>query len=61
MDYTTKIQTTVEEHSVVVDRFDDNEVWLSIRVHGGGAHCVLNREQALEMIDAIQRALSVEV
>ena len=40
---------------VFVDKYDDGEVWLSIQVAGGRAHCTLTTEQAKEMIAALTR------
>ena len=55
--YETRIQC--ESESVVsVDAFDDGGVWLSINVHGGHARAILTLEQALELLDAINIALS---
>ena len=59
-DLQTRIETDDTDRVVFIDRYDDNEVWLSIQVRGGGANCVLRRDQALEMIAAINRALGVE-
>jgi hypothetical protein len=56
-DFQTRICTDEHQRVVFVDKYDDNEVWLSIQVSGGGANCVLHREQAIEMIAAIQRVL----
>ena len=55
--YETRIKC--ESESVVsVDAFDDGGVWLSINVHGGHARAILTLEQALELLDAINIALS---
>jgi hypothetical protein len=59
-DFQTRIETDDRNRVVFVDKYDDNEVWLSIQVQGGGANCVLPREEAIKMVEAIQRALGVE-
>ena len=59
-DFQTRIETDDRNRAVFVDKYDDNEVWLSIQVQGGGANCVIPRDQALAMIEAIKRALEVE-
>ncbi len=59
-DFQTRIETDERQRVVFIDKYDDNEVWLSIQVSGGGANCVLPREEALKMVEAIRRALGVE-
>lgn len=56
-DFQTRIETDDRNRVVFVDKYDDNEVWLSIQVQGGGANCVIPRDQAIAMIAAIQRVL----
>jgi len=56
-DFSTCIYTDGHERRVFIDKYDDNEVWLSITVAGGNANCVLDRKGAIEMIAAIQRVL----
>ena len=60
-DFQTRIETTEHNEVVFVDKFDDNELWLSIQVSGGGARTVLTFDQAREMVAAINRVLGVEV
>ena len=59
-EFQTRIETDDRNRVVFVDKYDDNEVWLSIQVQGGGANCVIPRDQALAMIEAIKRVLEVE-
>ena len=55
-DYETRIEC--EQNSTIsIDKFDDC-VWININVHGGHARAILTREQGLELIDAINIALS---
>jgi len=56
----TRLETRDQDRLVYVDKYDDNELWLSIQVKGGNANCVLSREQAVEMIAAIERVLAAE-
>ncbi|CAB5219974.1 hypothetical protein UFOVP239_20 [uncultured Caudovirales phage] len=62
MEYQTRIATQDEDRRVFVDKYDDEQdgVWLSIQLNGGGANCVLTREQALEMVKAINQILHTE-
>ena len=55
-DYETRIDCE-ENSSLFIDKFDDC-VWVNISIHGGHARAILTREQALELIDAINIALS---
>jgi len=59
-DLQTQIKTTEAYQSVFIDRYDDGELWLSIQVAGGGAHCTLTFEQARQMAEAINRVLATE-
>lgn len=59
-DLQTQIKTTEAYESVFIDKFDDNELWLSIQVNGGGARCTLTFEQARQMVEAINRVLATE-
>jgi type IV pilus biogenesis protein CpaD/CtpE len=56
----TRLETTERDRVVFVDRYDDNEVWLSIQVPGGGANCTMTFEQAREMIASLNRILEAE-
>ena len=60
-DFQTRIDTTEHNECVFVDKYDDNELWLSIQINGGGARTVLTFEQAREMVAAINRVLGTEV
>jgi hypothetical protein len=53
----TRLETTERDRVVFVDRYDDNEVWLSIQISGGGANCTMTFEQAREMIASLNRIL----
>jgi len=59
-DLQTQIKTTEQYESVFVDKFDDNELWLSIQISGGGARCTLTFDQARELKVAIERVLAAE-
>ena len=56
-DLQTRIETTERGECVIVDKFDDNEVWLSLQIGGGSARCTLTYDQAREMIAALQRVV----
>jgi hypothetical protein len=56
----TRLETTERDRVVFVDRYDDNEVWLSIQISGGGANCTMTFEQAREMIASLNRILEAE-
>lgn len=53
----TRIETTEKGEYIFVDYWDPGEVWLSVNVQGGGARCVITKEQAQEMIAALQRVI----
>jgi hypothetical protein len=58
-DLQTRIETADGfERVVFVDKYDDNEMWLSIQVSGGGANCTLTFDQARKMVEAINRVLA---
>jgi len=59
-DLQTRITTTEAYQSVFIDKYDDGEMWLSIQLAGGGAHCTLTFEQAREMIAAMNRVLATQ-
>lgn len=59
-DLQTQIKTTEPYEAVFIDKYDDGEMWLSIRVPGGDAHTVLTFDQAREMIAAMNRVLATE-
>lgn len=56
-DLQTRLETNDRDRVLFIDRYDDNEVWLSIQVPGAGANCVLTHAQAREMIAAMNRVL----
>jgi hypothetical protein len=56
--FQTRIETTQPRERVVfVDKYDDDELWLSIQINGGGANCTLTFEQAKQMIAALQTVI----
>ena len=59
-DLSTRLSTTERDRVVFVDRYDDNEMWLSIQLPGGSANCTMTFEQAREMIAAMTRVLEAE-
>ena len=46
-----------EGDRVFVDEHDDG-VWLSLSVRGGSAYTVLTKEQAQELIDALEKVIA---
>ena len=60
IDLQTRIETTDRNEVVFVDKYDDNEVWLSMQIKGGGAHVCLTNDQAREMIAALTRILETK-
>ena len=52
------LQTAVkaEDATVFIDQFDDG-VWLSLQVHRGSANCVLTKDQARELIAALNKVV----
>lgn len=51
------ISTAERHHRVFVDKWDVNEIWLSIQVSNGGANCRLTRSQAIKLVDAINKII----
>jgi hypothetical protein len=45
-----------ENRAVYVGQFDQ-DIWLSIQVHGGGAHCVIPRDEAYKMLKTLHELL----
>ena len=56
VDISTRIHTTLDYQHIYVDASDDN-VWLSVNVRGGHTHVTLTKEQAKEMIEALNKVL----
>ena len=54
----TRIETRDNDRRVFVDKYDDNEVWLSLQLNGGGSNCVLSKDQAKDMIAALIRVVN---
>jgi len=46
-----------ESRAVYVGKFDQ-DIWLSIQVHGGGAHCVIPKEEAFKMLKTLEEFLT---
>ena len=59
-DLYTRIDTRDYDRRVFIDKYDDNLVWLSLQVNGGGANCVLSIEQAKAMIEALNKVVQNE-
>jgi len=59
-DTSTSIKADNGQVTVVVDEFDNESIWLSIRGNHGGSHCTISKEGAREMMEAIQRLLEQE-
>jgi hypothetical protein len=57
-DLQTRIDTTESYECVFVDKYDDNELWLSIQCQGANARTVLTFDQARKMVEAINRVLA---
>ena len=55
MDRSQRIDSLGDNECVFVDDYDDNSVWISIHLRRGSASTVLSREQALELIEALQK------
>lgn len=56
VDISTRIHTTLDYQHIYVDASDDS-VWLSVNVRGGHTHVTLTKEQAKEMIEALNKVL----
>lgn len=59
-DLQTRIDTDHDGRYVYVDSFDEGRVWLSVYVSGGNVNCVLTKDQAREMIAALNRVVEAE-
>ena len=59
-DLQTQIKTTEPYEAVFINKYDDNELWLSIQMPGASARTVLSFDQAREMMAAIQRVLEAK-
>lgn len=56
-DFQTCIDAVDQYQRVFVDRYGDDQLWLSITVPGGSANCRLAFGQARELISAINRVM----
>jgi len=45
---------TNEGGRVCVDKFDDNALWLSIRIRGGGMNTTMTKKQTQDLIKALE-------
>lgn len=59
-DLETQIKTTEPYEAVFVNKYDDNELWLSIQMPSASARTVLTFDQARQMMAAIQRVLDAK-
>lgn len=49
-DKSIMIKTREGERTIFLDHYDDNQVWISIQMSGGGAHTSMTLDQAKQMI-----------
>ena len=49
-DKSIMIKTREGERTIFLDEYDDNQVWISIQIAGGGAQTSMTLEQAKQMI-----------
>jgi hypothetical protein len=49
-DKSIMIKTREGQRTIFLDEYDDNQVWLSIQMSGGGAQTSMTLEQAKAMI-----------
>jgi hypothetical protein len=49
-DKTIIIKTREGERTIFLDEYDNNQVWISIQINGGGAHTSMTLDQAKQMI-----------
>ena len=54
------IKTSRPENRMFVDKYDTNEVWISIHVHGATCNTTLSFEQAKELVEALNTILATE-
>jgi hypothetical protein len=47
------IDTTERNERVIVDKFDDDALWLSVRTRSGGMHVTMTKEQTKQLIAAL--------
>jgi len=45
-----------DNRSVYLDQFEQ-DIWLSVQTSGGGAHCVIPRDQAYKMLKTLHELL----
>jgi len=54
---TEELEFTVETNNggrVFADRFDDDSLWLSVRVRGGGVNVIMTKKQTQDLIKALE-------
>jgi hypothetical protein len=49
-----------DRRAIFVDKYDDG-VWINLMATGGSANCVLNKEQAQSLLEALQSVIQGEV
>lgn len=59
-DLNTRVETTSPYRVIFVDKYEDDQVWFSLQVSGGGANCTLSHKQARELVAALNRVLEAE-
>ena len=47
------IDTTERNERVLVDKFDDEFLWLSVRTRSGSMHVTMNKKQTQDLIKAL--------
>lgn len=60
-DFQTRIDAQEAPYECVfVDRYDDNEMWLSIHRYGTPVSCVISFDEARKMVEAMNRILGAK-
>ena len=54
------IKTSRPQNTLFVDKYDTNEVWMSIHVHGATCNTTLSFEQAKQLVEALNTILATE-
>lgn len=49
-DKSIMIKTREGERTIFLDEYDNNQVWISIQINGGGANTSMTLEQAKQVI-----------
>jgi hypothetical protein len=53
-----QIKAAREDAHVFVNRYSENRVWLSLYIKGGNVNTTLTKEQAQELIAALEEVIS---